>query len=258
MEYPDRASPGDAWDLGPADVLRVLLVAEKRRGVRFALASHGGVWWGKEGMRKGFRGAGRTSCRSRREGNCEERTTWGTRIITACVAPTPLEASDDTFSAVPRRKRKLKSNNDSASLCLSPAPHATARAAEMPYSERAHSRAMTFDDLPEDLQFKILRLAIFEDADEDVETRKNAVRVECLKRPAVDPNRKHEKMLNHEPVPKGITRGINAVAPAARLATVSKRFRALATHERLWAEPLALFESVYGTGRKATRNLTVR
>ena len=110
------------------------------------------------------------------------------------------------------------------------------------------SRATTFDDLPEDLQLKILRLALFEEAELDEETRKNALRVECLKRPEVVPTRTHETPLDHDPTPSGIMRSIDAAATAARLCTVSRGFQTLAKDEKLWAEALALFEEVYGSG----------
>jgi|TARA_B110000967_G_scaffold199332_1_gene233601 hypothetical protein len=98
------------------------------------------------------------------------------------------------------------------------------------------SRATTFDDLPEDLQLKILRLALFEEAELDEETRKNALRVECLKRPEVVPTRTHETPLDHDPTPSGIMRSIDAAATAARLCTVSRGFQTLAKDEKLWAE----------------------
>lgn len=107
---------------------------------------------------------------------------------------------------------------------------------------------MSFDALPEELQLKILKLALFEDADEDVETKKNALRVERLKRPAVVPKRADEKPLyddGYDPVPIGIRRGTRALLLSVTLSRVSKGLRTLATDERLWAEPLALFEEFY-------------
>ena len=153
-------------------------------------------------------------------------------------------------------------------------------------------KGTSFDALPEELQLKILRLALFEDADEDKSTRAKALSVERLKRPAVVPNRCEEEELNpifesnfftdragvnpvevalDDPVnehllsrddeedflvsqelyvPEGITRALTAVAAAARLATVSKGLRTLATDERLWAEPLETLAPLYGAGKK--------
>jgi hypothetical protein len=109
-------------------------------------------------------------------------------------------------------------------------------------------KGTSFDALPEELQLKILKLALFEDADEDVETKKNALRVERLKRPAVVPKRADEKPLyddGYDPVPIGLRRGTRALLLSVTLSRVSKGLRALATDERLWAEPLALFEEIY-------------
>ena len=119
---------------------------------------------------------------------------------------------------------------------------------------RVPFRAMSFDALPEELQLKILKLALFEDADEDKSTRAKALSVERLKRPAVVPERVDEEpisLLSAEMfVPKGITRALAAVAAAARLATLSKGLRTLATDERLWAEPLETLSPLYGAGQK--------
>ena len=109
-------------------------------------------------------------------------------------------------------------------------------------------KGTSFDDLPEELQLKILRLALFEDAEEDVETKKNALRVETLKQPAVVPKRADEKPLyddGYDPVPMGIWRGTCAIFTYARLSCVSKGVGTLARDERLWAEPLALVEEFY-------------
>ena len=115
-------------------------------------------------------------------------------------------------------------------------------------------KGTSFDALPEELQLKILRLALFEDADEDKSTRAKALSVERLKRPAVVPNRCEEEELSLVSqelyVPEGITRALTAVAAAARLATVSKGLRTLATDERLWAEPLETLAPLYGAGKK--------
>lgn len=119
---------------------------------------------------------------------------------------------------------------------------------------RVPLRAMSFDALPEELQLKILKLALFEDADEDKSTRAKALSVERLKRPAVVPERVEEEPLSLLSaamcVPKGITRALAAVAAAARLATLSKGLRTLATDERLWAEPLETLSPLYGAGKK--------
>ena len=119
---------------------------------------------------------------------------------------------------------------------------------------RVPFRAMSFDALPEELQLKILKLALFEDADEDKSTRAKALSVERLTRPAVVPERVEEEktsLLSAETfVPKGITRALAAVAAAARLATLSKGLRTLATDERLWAEPLETLSPLYGAGKK--------
>jgi hypothetical protein len=113
---------------------------------------------------------------------------------------------------------------------------------------------MSFDALPEELQLKILKLALFEDADEDKSTRAKALSVERLKRPAVVPERVDEEpmsLLSAEMfVPKGITRALAAAAAAARLATLSKGLRTLATDETLWAEPLETLSPLYGAGKK--------
>jgi hypothetical protein len=113
---------------------------------------------------------------------------------------------------------------------------------------------MSFDALPEELQLKILKLALFEDADEDKSTRAKALSVERLKRPAVVPERVEEEpmsLLSAEMfVPKGITRALAAAAAAARLATLSKGLRTLATDETLWAEPLETLSPLYGAGKK--------
>ena len=109
-------------------------------------------------------------------------------------------------------------------------------------------KGTSFDALPEELQLKILRLAIFVDAEEDVETKKNALRVETLKQPAVVPKRADEKPLyddGYDPVPMGIRRGICALFTYARLLCVSKGVGTLARDERLWTEPLALVEEFY-------------
>ena len=109
-------------------------------------------------------------------------------------------------------------------------------------------KGTSFDALPEELQLKILRLAIFVDAEEDVETKKNALRVETLKQPAVVPKRADEKPLyddGYDPVPMGIWRGICALLTYARLLCVSKGVGTLARDERLWTEPLALVEEFY-------------
>ena len=91
-------------------------------------------------------------------------------------------------------------------------------------------KSTSFDALPEELQLKILRLALFEDAEEDVETKKNALRVETLKQPAVIPKRADEKPLyddGYDPVPMGIWR--------VREAFVRLERRNPARDERLWA-----------------------
>ena len=109
-------------------------------------------------------------------------------------------------------------------------------------------KSASFDALPEELQLKILRLALFLDAEEDVETQKNALRVETLKQPAVVPKRADEKPLyddGYDPVPMGIWRGTCALLTYARLSCVSKGVGTLARDERLWAEPLALIEEFY-------------
>ena len=110
------------------------------------------------------------------------------------------------------------------------------------------AKSTSFYALPEELQLKILRLALFEDAEEDVETKKNALRVETLKQPAVIPKRADEKPLyddGYDPVPMGIWRGTCALFTYARLSCVSKGVGTLARDERLWAEPLALVEEFY-------------
>ena len=149
-----------------------------------------------------------------------------------------------------RNERKATTKATTTFPFCSLATHATVRVAAMPPRKRMRTRlrATKFDDLPEDVQLEILRLALFEDADADEKTRKNALRVECLKRPAVVPTRTQETPLDHDPTPSGIMRAIDAAATAARLCTVSRGFRTLAKHERLWEEPLGLFQEVYGPG----------
>ena len=119
-------------------------------------------------------------------------------------------------------------------------------------------KSTSFDALPEELQLKILRLALFEDAEEDVETKKNALRVETLKQPAVIPKRADEKPLyddGYDPVPMGIWRGTCALFTYARLSCVSKGVGTLARDERLWAEPLALVESSTPAKSRGRTNL---
>lgn len=126
--------------------------------------------------------------------------------------------------------------------------------AAAPTRVRVPLRAMSFDALPQELKLKIIKLALFEDADEDKSTRAKALSVERLKRPAVVPERCEEEPLSllsaDKLVPKGITRALAAVAAAARLATLSKELRTLATDERLWAEPLETLSPLYGAGKK--------
>ena len=93
-----------------------------------------------------------------------------------------------------RNERKATTKATTTFPFCSLATHATVRVAAMPPRKRMRTRlrATKFDDLPEDVQLEILRLALFEDADADEKTRKNALRVECLKRPAVVPTRTQE------------------------------------------------------------------
>jgi hypothetical protein len=99
----------------------------------------------------------------------------------------------------------------------------------------------TLETLPRDVALRVFRFALFPGGPASLE-------VPELPRPEVHVARRDAPQVPFDPVPAGVTAGLNAVKAAAHIATASKALRDVVMDDALWEEPLAALEQVFQLG----------
>ena len=100
---------------------------------------------------------------------------------------------------------------------------------------------VTLETLPRDVALSVFRFAPFPGGPA-------SLKVPELPRPEVHVARRDAPQVPFDPVPAGVTAGLNAVKAAAHVATASKALRDVVMDDALWEEPLAALEQVFQLG----------
>ena len=99
----------------------------------------------------------------------------------------------------------------------------------------------TLETLPRDVALRVFRFALFPGGPASLE-------VPELPRPEVHVAKRNAPQVPFDPVPAGVTAGLNAVKAAAHIATAAKALRDVVMDDALWEEPLAALEQVFQLG----------
>lgn len=100
---------------------------------------------------------------------------------------------------------------------------------------------VTLETLPRDVALRVFRFALFPGGPASLKVPK-------LPRPEVHVAKRDAPQVPFDPVPAGVTAGLNAVKAAAHIATASKALRDVVMDDALWKEPLAALEQVFQLG----------
>ena len=99
----------------------------------------------------------------------------------------------------------------------------------------------TLETLPRDVALRVFRFALFPGGPA-------SLKVPQLPRPEVHVAKRDAPQVPFDPVPAGVTAGLNAVKAAAHIATVAKALRDVVMDDALWKEPLAALKQVFELG----------
>lgn len=100
---------------------------------------------------------------------------------------------------------------------------------------------VTLETLPRDVALRVFRFALFPGGPASLKVPK-------LPRPEVHVAKRDAPQVPFDPVPAGVTAGLNAVKAAAHIATASKALRDVVMDDALWEEPLDALEQVFQLG----------
>jgi hypothetical protein len=99
----------------------------------------------------------------------------------------------------------------------------------------------TLETLPRDVALRVFRFALFPGGPASLE-------VPEVPRPEVHVAKRNAPQVPFDPVPAGVTAGLNAVKAAAHIATASKALRDVVMDDALWKEPLAALGQAFQLG----------
>ena len=100
---------------------------------------------------------------------------------------------------------------------------------------------LTLETLPRDVALRVFRFALFPGGPA-------SLKVPELPRPEVHVAKRNAPQVPFDPVPAGVTAGLNAVKDAAHIVTAAKALRDVVMDDALWKEPLAALEQVFELG----------
>lgn len=110
------------------------------------------------------------------------------------------------------------------------------------FAPRLYDATMpTLETLPRDVALRVFRFALFPGGPASLE-------VPELPRPEVHVAKRNAPQVPFDPVPAGVTAGLNALKAAARIATAAKALRDVVMDDALWKEPLAALGQAFQLG----------